>query len=772
MQDGTDKFPLDSHCTTTSTSPTDMAVIKYLNKKGYRHAEELIPSASSIENVSMELCGEQDAQVVTSSLSGGTLTHIPPISTSPTTTATSPPNGGNSTVPLSQSTISISNNGNGSAAAAAAVHAYEVQFLRMKKWILNSLEIYRIELVSLIFPILVHCYLDLHSRALSNEATLFLSTQRKDSVLSSAEEDDIDRLLAVKDVVHLRENSLVLAFRSHKFNVKLSLYAFELFVTFVNEHRLTLIRKIVNAHINLIVTEGSLFVSNPVTASAPVGSSGLASYAGTPVAEPGRRFVPPVLPRVWWGVPPPDESILRVHSSNVPEHAAPITLSHNDESDPSIKENPLFRHAEPDTSVLLSRLKELSRRVLIGRHLLPSSVCYTFHNSYGRISLIRFSIDGVLMATGSYDSYIDIWSTGRGLPSSKPPCFVLSATKKSSDLSHFDLDSMPTLAEIKESSSPDETCWCGGIDGQHCISRRLIGHSGPITGFSFSFDRRFLVSSSVDGTVRLWSLDTFSTLVLFRGHAGPVWDVSMSRTSTCNTPLYFASGGADKTIRIWSSEWLSPIRLLVGHLGDVDCVTFHSNGLYVASGSSDRTIRLWDIQTGSTVRLLTLGLMPISISTPTTLSFSPCGKYIAGGDTIGRIYLWDISTGRCIFETGNDEKEKTSVSYPISSLAWSMVEGKILASGSLNGTIALWEFTIKNDPDSPPTSASISSSIQPIDNESASSGNNTTSSTQHTFPLSLLKTFYTKNTPVLELDFSARNLLLVGGIYSAPSTAL
>ena len=748
----------------SSTSPTDLAILKYLNKKGYRNAEDLAPTSTTIENLAMEVIAEQDSQIATSALSGGSLTHNP----SPTSMASS-----SSSVIGSVSLSGSSPSQNALTPSSQVVHAYELQFIRMKKWILNSLEIYRIELVSLIFPILVHCYLDLHSRGCSTEAINFLITQRKDALLNVAEEEDLDRLLAIKDLVHLRENSLALAFRSYKFNVKLSLYAFELFVTFVNEHRLTLIRKIVNAHINLIVTEGHQFSTAPnqpnsaTVSSSSSGVAGLASFAGTPQAEPGRKFVPPSLPKVWWGVPPPEESILRVHSSVVPDHAPPVVLQEPEShisSSSTMPSQDSFRGTEPDTATLLSRLKELARRVIVGRNLLPSSICYTLHNAYGRINVVRFSPDGVLMATGSADSHIDIWSTGRGLPPGKPPCTVLAAVKKSPELAHLDFDMLPTLAEIKESNGE---CCCGGIDGKHSISRRLIGHSGPITGLAFSFDRRLLFSSSVDGTVRLWSLDNFSSLVLYRGHSGPIWDIAVARSATCNAPIYFASAGADKTIRIWSSEWLSPIRLLVGHLGDVECVTFHPNNLYLASGSSDRTIRIWDVQTGTTVRLMTLTMIyspsPITTSIPSTLSISPCGKYLAGGDSGGRIYLWDISTGNSLFCSEN--QEKTPSIYPISSLAWSMVEGKILASASLNGSVALWEFSM-NKGDSTGTMVASSDDGSCINNDLPSSHHSSS------LPLTLLKCYYTKTTPVLEIDFSARNLLLVAGAYTPPPTAL
>ena len=55
--------------------------------------------------------------------------------------------------------------------------------------------------------------------------------------------------------------------------------------------------------------------------------------------------------------------------------------------------------------------------------------------------------------------------------------------------------------------------------------RTLHGHSGSVYSVSISPDRTYIVSGSEDGTVRVWSLYTFTNLVCYKGHNYPVWDV-------------------------------------------------------------------------------------------------------------------------------------------------------------------------------------------------------------------------------------------------------
>lgn len=56
--------------------------------------------------------------------------------------------------------------------------------------------------------------------------------------------------------------------------------------------------------------------------------------------------------------------------------------------------------------------------------------------------------------------------------------------------------------------------------------------------------RNYLLSSSEDGTVRLWSLLTFTCLVAYKGHNYPVWDTQFSPHG-----YYFISGGHDRVAR-------------------------------------------------------------------------------------------------------------------------------------------------------------------------------------------------------------------------------
>lgn len=102
-------------------------------------------------------------------------------------------------------------------------------------------------------------------------------------------------------------------------------------------------------------------------------------------------------------------------------------------------------------------------------------------------------------------------------------------------------------------------------------TRKLVGHSGPV--YSVAFDPiggsaappKYLLSCSADATTRLWSLDTMTNVVAYRGHQNPVWDVQWSPMG-----IYFATASRDRTARLWSTDRSNALRIYAGHLSDVD----------------------------------------------------------------------------------------------------------------------------------------------------------------------------------------------------------
>lgn len=121
-----------------------------------------------------------------------------------------------------------------------------------------------------------------------------------------------------------------------------------------------------------------------------------------------------------------------------------------------------------------------------------------------------------------------------------------------------------------------------------------------------------------------------------------------------------ATGGIDGTIRIWNLETGKCVRALIGHNSYVYGVAWSPDGNTIASGGAyDGTVRLWDVRTGRPLKVLR-GMKEFA----TLCDWSPDGKQLAVvGGTSGYVWLW-----RSI---GGDLKEITSFGHYITSVEWS-----------------------------------------------------------------------------------------------------
>ena len=332
-----------------------------------------------------------------------------------------------------------------------------------------------------------------------------------------------------------------------------------------------------------------------------------------------------------------------------------------------------------------------------------------------------------MVAAGTQESYIKVWSLdGKPLPQ----------------------------IDLLEGTSPQSS------------SRRLIGHSGPVYAVSFSpaiansdpsapnTGAKYLLSGSADKSVRLWSLETWTCLVVYKGHDNPVWDVTWGPFGH-----YFLTGSLDKTARLWSTDHISYLRMFVGHDMDVDTTCFHPNGAYVFTGSSDKMVRMWAVINGYPVRMFTGHTGNI-----TCLACSPSGKFLASADDTGIIILWDLAPGRLL------KRMRGHAKGGIWSLSWS-VESTVLASGGADGTVRVWDVVGSNDGPGQGkigeggAGAKIDGS-GPIQSSAGVTGAGGKKKGKDVVVTpDQISAFPTKKSPVYKVKFTRMNLLLAGGAY-------
>ncbi|XP_046989330.1 transcription initiation factor TFIID subunit 5 [Schistocerca americana] len=585
---------------------------------------------------------------------------------------------------------------------------YEDAYVDLKKFVEGALDIYKHELGMILYPVFVHMYLELVYNGHEQQAIKLMEKFGPDQ--EEYYQDDLKRLSHVTKKDHMKGNELTDTFKSSEFIIRMSRDTLSILKRHLQEKKHSVVLNIIQEHLYFDMYEGVARNKQQIeaTSGAVVGEATRQDnkakvYYGL-LKEPDIQYLPVE-----------EEEEADADNADKPKKKKPKKdplFSKKAKSDPNAPppdRMPLPDLKDADKVEKAKAMREASKRVTLGPDSLPSICFYTLLNSHSMVTSAEIAEDSSLLAVGFADSVIKIWT-----------------------LVPQKLRAMKSAEQLQDIDREAEDVWVRMMDDRSAETSRVFhGHTGPVYRVAFSPDRSLLLSCSEDTTVRLWSLQTWTCLVCYKGHCFPVWDVRFAPHG-----YYFATAGHDKTARLWATDQHQPLRIFAGHFSDVDCVQFHPNSNYVATGSSDRTVRLWDCVTGSHVRLMTGHKAPIY-----SLSFSVEGRFLASAGSDYRVLIWDLAHGHLLAEL-------SSHTAPIHSLAFSR-DGHILTSGSLDCSIKLWDFTRL---------------VEEMTLEDVNVSHNPDIKKSESY---LLRSYGTKNSGVLGLHFTRRNLLLAVGIYDS-----
>ena len=115
-------------------------------------------------------------------------------------------------------------------------------------------------------------------------------------------------------------------------------------------------------------------------------------------------------------------------------------------------------------------------------------------------------------------------------------------------------------------------------------------HADVVRAVAVTYDNKYIISGSLENTLRVWNLQEKRQETVMRGHASYVTSIAITNNK------YVISGSNDKTVRVWSLQKKCQEAVLQGHTNSVTSVAITNDNKQIVSGSSDRTVRIWNIQ--------------------------------------------------------------------------------------------------------------------------------------------------------------------------------
>lgn len=244
--------------------------------------------------------------------------------------------------------------------------------------------------------------------------------------------------------------------------------------------------------------------------------------------------------------------------------------------------------------------------------------------------------------------------------------------------------------QLKNTLPMGDPKYIKGIMVSDGISKVVDYATRRVNSIAFSSDGRTLAVST-DSEIVFWDPNTGEQKATLTGK-GSFYNLLFSPDG------HTLAAQNESGIYLWNIDTTdiqkSELRhTITGYTAEVNSIAFSPDGKALASGYRRKNIRLWDVSTGQLKKVFKGHQYPLWVQ---SIAFSPNGDTLASlsfsiqsSDHKAEILLWDTATGEYQVTLKGHGKIPDRRIPNRSGIAFSP-NGEMLASGSGDGTIRLW----------------------------------------------------------------------------------
>jgi WD40 repeat protein len=220
----------------------------------------------------------------------------------------------------------------------------------------------------------------------------------------------------------------------------------------------------------------------------------------------------------------------------------------------------------------------------------------------------------------------------------------------------------------------------------------ISGHIADLTSASYSPDGKWILSASNDGSIRIWSAETFiekARLITFNDNEWLAMTPDGYYTASARSDQYLNArvgntvAGIDRYRSTFNKPAVVQARLsnsgrMASHSEGIASVAVNPAGTRIATVSFDKTIKIWDLESGRELR---------SISNiggyVNTISWSPDGRTLIHGAEDRTVRIWEVETGRAVRTINGHTDYVNEARYS--------PDGRRIASVAVDKLIKIWD---------------------------------------------------------------------------------